>query len=60
MLVRMETWYKVRDAFTEEEKDVLNTHITNEVICPRGLIVDETKLPLALRLKLSKAIRNSK
>ena len=41
MLLRMSDWERIREHFTEEEKDLLNKAITGEVICPRGCTIDE-------------------
>jgi hypothetical protein len=40
MLVRDSEWQKVREHFTEDEKDFLRKFVTGEVICPRGFTTD--------------------
>ena len=52
MLIQMGTWNRIRDQFSQEEKDLLNLAVTGETICPRGLIVDEQSLPADLARKL--------
>lgn len=44
MLLQMQTWDKIRDRFTEDEKAKLNGAICGETICPRGVSLDEEKL----------------
>ena len=41
MLVRDSEWNKVREHFTEDEKDFLRKCVTGETICPRGFVIDE-------------------
>ena len=50
------TWQKVRERFTEEEKEQLREAITHEVICPRGAEIDLDKIPEALSLKMADAL----
>ena len=45
MLIRMSDWDKVREHFSQEEKDRLNLAINGETICPRGMTIDESKAP---------------
>lgn len=52
MLIRDAIWEKIREAFTEEEKQILNEHITGRIICPAGNMVDSEKLPALLRMKI--------
>lgn len=52
MLVRLTEWETVREQFSDEEKDALNLAVTGEAICPRGVIIDEDKLPSRLKKKL--------
>lgn len=60
MLVRTSTWDRVRSQFTDAEKAALNAAFTGQVICPRGVTVDENQLSPELRDKLTKAIKESK
>ena len=60
MLIRMVIWKKIRTQFTGGEKDKLNAAITGQAICPRGIIIDETTLPEALRNKLLAAMAEAK
>ncbi len=43
MLIRMTDWERVREHFSQEEKDRLNAAYTGETICPHGITVDETR-----------------
>ena len=44
MLIKMSDWQIIRNNFLDEEKeDELNAAIVGEVLCPRGVIVDEEK-----------------
>ena len=43
MLVRTAHWDIIREDFTQAEKDTLNESIVGEVICPRGIVIDEQK-----------------
>ena len=52
MLLRMSTWDKIREQFTEDEKSLLNRAIVGEVICPRGCQIQEEVLPAELLRKL--------
>jgi hypothetical protein len=60
MIIRLAICEKIRDLFTESEKDLLNGAITGQAICPRGPIIDETRLPDQLREKLLKAMAEAK
>lgn len=52
MLIRMNRWEQVRQHFSEDEKRALNAAKTGEVICPRGIMIDEEALRPALRQKV--------
>jgi len=56
MLLTIEDWNKVREAFTESEKASLNAAITGETICPRGCTLDEAMLGEALFSKLKEQL----
>ena len=43
MLIRDSEWQKVREHFTEDEKNFLRKCVTGELICPRGFTIDELK-----------------
>lgn len=52
MLIQISEWEKIRDQFSQEEKDALNLAVTGESICPRGLNIDTRKLTFAIGAKL--------
>jgi len=52
-LLIMDTWNHIRFDFTEEEKAKLNAAIIGETICPKGCVLDLTKLGTDLETKLS-------
>lgn len=52
MLLRIDDWNRIRENFTEAEKQLLNESITGETICPRGCTIDEAKAgTLAVKVK---------
>lgn len=57
MLITSTMWDEIRSHFTPEEKALLNAAMTGEVICPRGVVLDEAMLPEALRGKLVGAVK---
>ena len=56
MLITMAAWERIRERFSECEKDALNAAVTGELISPRGLSVNLDKLPAPLRAKLCGAL----
>ena len=52
ILMRMSTWNKMRENFSEEEKDKLNAAIDGETICPRGVTLDPERLGVELERKI--------
>lgn len=58
MTIFYKTWLKHTQEFSNEEKESLNKAITGEIICPRGIVVDETKLSYELKSKISKLLTN--
>jgi hypothetical protein len=57
-LIRDTTWARIRERFSEEEKAELRQHICGETICPRGFVVDLSKVAipgLADKLKRARA-----
>lgn len=56
MLIRDSEWNKIREQFSDEEKSELRKADIGESICPRGTIIEATKLPLALRMKVAAAV----
>lgn len=55
MLLTMNTWEKIRGAFSEDEKADINAAIAGETICPRGCVLDEALMPAVLVIKLKAA-----
>jgi len=55
ILITDRTWERIREQFSEEEKKELRSAFAGEVICPRGITVDESRLAqeLAAKLKLA-------
>lgn len=61
MIVRMpDEWNAIREHFTEDEKRRLNSSISGETICPRGIVIDVSTLPDELADKLTVAIQNAR
>ncbi len=60
MLIRDTDWEAIRDQFSEDEKVELRKAIQGEAICPKGFIIDETKLNVALEFKITQAVANHK
>ena len=57
MIIRMPgEWDAMREMFDDHEKDALNAAITGEAICPRGIIIDVTKLNPELQAKFTNAL----
>jgi len=59
MLLRDSVWDKIRDQFTEVEKEQLRRAVTGEVICPRGITIESAQTPAALWKKLVEAMQQS-
>ena len=59
MLISDALWAKIRDRFTEEEKELLRGAFCGETICPRGVVVDEEKLKPGLLRALAEAKRGA-
>jgi len=52
MLMPLNRWEEVRQWFTEDERAALNLAVAAEAICPKGLILDDTKLAPELLKKV--------
>lgn len=50
-------WEKIRDQFSDQEKDELRSAISSQVLCPPIVFIDTEKLSEALRTKLAAALR---
>lgn len=57
ILITDHVWEQIRASFTEDEKVQLRAAFAGEVICPRGITVDDSKLPAELSKKLAKCKR---
>jgi hypothetical protein len=51
----MDTWEKIRGAFSEDEKEDINAAIVGVPICLRGCVLDEALMPAVLVIKLKAA-----
>jgi hypothetical protein len=60
MILTIAKWATIRDLFSEEEKLALNSVITGETVCPRGIVIDEKKLSLKILAKLAKGSETAK
>lgn len=57
MLVRDESWNKIRDQFTDDEKQQLRKAASGNIICPPGTVLDEAQVDPTLAHKLSEALK---
>lgn len=57
MMITNSCWQQIREQFTEAEKDALRAVITGSVICPAGIVIDETKLDVVLEFKILQAVK---
>lgn len=48
MIVYISKWNEIRDQFSEDEKTALNAAICGQIICPQGIVIDESKVGSAL------------
>ena len=53
-------WNRIREQFTEDEKDELRQNICGQTICPRGMIVDLAGLSPQLATKVRTAVEAAK
>lgn len=53
MILLMTTWDRIREHFSEQEKATLNAAIVGDIICPRGVTLDEEKLGPELTAKIN-------
>ena len=56
LIITVSAWEKIRGQFSQEEKDKLNAAYCGEVVCPRGIVIDEEKIDIALLAKTRQAI----
>ena len=59
MIIRDTTWKRIREQFSEDEKDELRTAICGESICPRGIVIDQDKPRADLALRVVHALRDA-
>jgi hypothetical protein len=57
MLIQNRIWDKIRDQFSDAEKDALRKAIQGEAICPRGWVLDPDRLDTGLREKAKAAMK---
>jgi hypothetical protein len=57
MILAMTTWGRIREQFSDDEKAQLNAAIRGEILCPKGVVLKETKMRPELLEKLKMAIR---
>ncbi|HEU0142923.1 MAG TPA: hypothetical protein VFQ79_24600 [Bryobacteraceae bacterium] len=57
ILLRMDTWERIRADFTAAEKLELNLAVAGEAVCPSGAFIHEELLPAELREKLRRALQ---
>ena len=55
MLITDATWQRIRERFSEEEKQALRDAWCGETICPKGIVIDEAKLDEALCARVTAA-----
>jgi hypothetical protein len=60
VIITIAKWATIRDLFSEEEKLALNSAITGETVCPRGIVVDEKRLSLKILGKIAKGSETPK
>jgi hypothetical protein len=60
MILTLEKWETIRHLFDEVEKIALNSVITGETLCPRGVVIDEKRLSLKILGKLAKGSETRK
>lgn len=56
MLMQDRVWQRIRHHFDEVEKMQLREASTGEAICPRGVFLDESKVPAELLAKLKEHV----
>jgi hypothetical protein len=54
MIVTLARWETIRHLFSDDERDTLNAAKDGEIICPRGISVDESKLSAEIIEKLKR------
>jgi hypothetical protein len=60
LFVITKNWLRIREHFSEEEKDKLNAAIIGEAICPQGVWLDEAKAGETLVIKIKAVIKGLK
>jgi len=59
MFVRNATWQKIRDEFTEQEKEALRAAERGQILCPPGVTVNPDLLDRKLAAKLATLLANT-
>ena len=57
MIIRLSTWERIRDEFTDDEKATLRSVTTGEIMCPPGAAIDVDRLDAGLAEKLMRLTR---
>lgn len=60
LFVLTKNWLRIREQFSEEEKDKLNAAIIGEAICPQGVWLDEAQAGEILVTKVKSAVEGLK
>lgn len=55
MIITDRTWARIRERFTEEDKQKLRDAYLGEVICPKGIVIDEANLDSDLAARVAGA-----
>lgn len=55
MLITDQTWQRIRSQFDDTEKAALNNAVAGSCICPRGLVLEDSRMPPELLAKLKAA-----
>ena len=56
MLIRDSDWKTIHEQFSEDQKAALRASVQGQAICPKGFIIDETKLDVVLEFKITQAM----
>ena len=55
MILSDATWARIRERFTEEEKQALREAYLGETICPKGIVLDDSQLEAGLLARVAAA-----
>ena len=54
ILLTDKTWARIRENFTEDEKQSLRDQCVGETICPKGIIISDVQLDQKLSIKIQR------